>query len=235
MLAAVSRVIVATACMGIPAVAWALSLESNNLLELSRRSKFAVIGTVDHLEACPTELGHIFTYVTFSQTQTLEKEDGANARDAPDQFTLRVPSGMVDGMTEVVTDGPIFRRGERVILFLTRDPQQQVPIVNGANGVFLVDPGGSVRAYSSWPIAAIDRNFDVVLDPTYRPTPEDFRHWDSKMVAVGQEPERTLGLGTPPPQPAPLRPMDLDSFTSHLGEAWQRADQLGRLPEKPDY
>jgi hypothetical protein len=194
-----------------------------------------VVAKVERVESCIDRLGSIFTYVTFSQAETLEKEGAAGAPDAPGEFTLRVPGGMVDGMVEVVTDAPVFRPGDRVLLFLTRDPQQQVPVVNGAQGVLLITPAGFVLAYSGAPVVGVDKEFRVLLDGSYRPSPADARHWDPNMVAVWKEAEPARGPGMAPPAPRPRPPMSLSSFRVQLRRAWQEADRIGRLPEKLDY
>lgn len=207
-----------------------------NLLDLARHAKFAVIGVVaDRFSVCPTEGGHIFTYITFSKVKTLLKEGGPAAKDAPEQITLRIPGGMVDGRVEILTDAPIFRAGEEIMLFLTRDPQQQVPIVHGSNGVLLIEDGKLIRSYAGPYVTKVGKNFEVQLDPAYKPDPKYLRHWDPNMVAAWKPAGESKGLGRSPSPVIVGEPMRLKEFTRHLERAWEAADKMGRLPKELDY
>jgi hypothetical protein len=205
----------------------------SNLFDFSRHAKYVVSARVDRLQTCPSRDGNLFTYVFFNDVETLEKE--SDSKPAPRELILRIPGGMVDGMVEIVTDAPVFRSDERVLLFLTRDPQQQVPIVFGAMGVFLLTDQRTVRSHGGPAITEINKQYDILLDPIYKPEPRDARHWDPNMVAVRKEAERSVPLGTAPPQVQPHRAMQLDEFRTHLKNAWREADRVGRLPKELDF
>jgi hypothetical protein len=130
----------------------------------------------------------------------------------------------------VVTDAPIFRAGERSILFLSRDPSQQVPIVHSADGVFLVEDD-RVRSYAGPYVTSIDPKFGIQLDPGYKPDMKHARHWDPNMRAIWKEPEMNEPIGKPQPQTSkPGEPLRLQEFVEALEPAWAMAERMGRLP-----
>jgi hypothetical protein len=122
------------------------------------------------------------------------------------------------------------------MLFLTRDPQQQVAIVNVANGVLLLQDDKTVRAYSGAPIVGVDKDFSLSLDPAFKPDPEFARHWDPNMRAVWVEPEKSEPIGeSKAEEPRPANPISLEEFNRYLEKAWSAADMHGRLPVELDY
>ncbi|HUP47624.1 MAG TPA: hypothetical protein VNA04_02425 [Thermoanaerobaculia bacterium] len=201
----------------------------SNLLDLSRRARYAVVADVTGHQTCPTADGHIFTYVSFANVKTLESEVGT---PAPESIILRIPGGMIDGIVVMVTDAPVFRAGDRVLMFLTRDPQKQVPIVRGVAGVFLLPHDDTVRLMEGQPVILVDQIFDLTLDPWHKPSVEYARHWDPNMKAVIVDPPEWEPGNDPPP--AQQKPLTFDQFRARLADAWREADRLGRLPKVLD-
>ncbi len=207
------------------------SAEKYNLLGLSRLSRFAVTGIVSDLVACLTKDGHLFTYVVFKEVRTLQKE---GQDDAPSELILRVPGGMAYGRVEIVTDAPVFRLNEHVLLFLTRDTQQQVPIVQGVNGVFFIEEE-HFRSYGGPLVIDVGNTFDIGLDSNYEPSTKHARHWDPNLRAVRQGASSTTSpIGVVRPNVIEqIQPLNQQSFFEHLDRAWAEADRLGRAHVDP--
>lgn len=207
----------------------------HNLLKLSQRSKYIVTGTVSELISCPTKDGHLFTFVRFTKVKTLQKEGESKAKDAPKELILRIPGGMAYGRIEIVSDAPIFRKNEQVLLFLTRDPQQQVPIVQGTYGVLFLDGGERIRSYDGPLITGIRKDFNFELDAGYKLNIKHARHWDPNMRAIWKSPAQTKPLGKPQVKQARLgKPIQFKEFLGHLKKAWNVANEKGKLPVELD-
>lgn len=199
-----------------------------NLAELSRQASHVIAATAGEFITCPTKEGSLFTYIMFKDIRNLQQEKGV--RELPQDLILRIPGGMAHGRVEIVTDAPIFKAGDRAILFLSRDPSQQVPIVHSADGVFLIEDDG-VRAYSGPYVTSIDRESVIELDPGYQPNVEHARHWDPNMRATWNEPESNKPIGKPQPtKRESAKPLGLSEFVEELERAWAMADRMGRLP-----
>ena len=217
-----------------------VGLSPRNLLSLSRHASHAVTGVVTTQIACPTEEGSLFTYVVFDDVRPLGTEGDS---DTPRELVLRVPGGMAHGRVEIVTDAPIFRKGDRVLVFLSRDPQTHMPIVGGAFGVFLIESGDLIRSYSGPNVVGISDNYDIELDPNHKLDPAHLRHYDPNMRAVVNDPRTAPGIGTTQKekQAAARRAMSIKEFAEKLDAAWSTADRLGRIPssisfdERPPY
>lgn len=206
-----------------------------NLLSLSQRSKYIVTGKVTELIACPTKEGHLFTFVRFTNVKTLQKEDGANAKDAPNELILRIPGGMAHGRVEMVSDAPVFRMDEQVVLFLTRDPQQQAPIVQGTFGVLLLEGDDRIRSYYGPLITGISKDFKLNLDPTYKFDPKHARHWDPNMRVAFKSPDKAEPLGKPQVKQVETgKPIQFEKFLGYLKKAWSEASEMGKYPVELD-
>jgi hypothetical protein len=68
--------------------------------------------------------------------------------------TLRVPGGVVGRDRWVMVDAPTFAPGDRAVLFLKRDPQNQWRPVGLNAGVYRVQPDATGRAVIAPPVAA---------------------------------------------------------------------------------
>ncbi len=207
------------------------SVDEYNILGMSRLSQFVVTGSVSDLVACLTKDGHLFTFVVFREIRTIQKEGKA---DAPSDLILRVPGGTAYGRVEIVTDAPVFRLNEQVLLFLTRDPQQQVPIVQGVNGVFFIEDE-QIRSYGGPLVIGVGNTFDIELDGNYEPDPKHARHWDPNLRAVRKGARATTSpIGTiRSKRPERRQPLNQKSFFERLDRAWAEAGRLGRTNIDP--
>lgn len=80
---------------------------------------------------------HIVTFVTF-------KIDDAIKGAVNESYTIRMFGGTLDGQTIEVTDAPIFKVGDRDIVFVENNGSQFIPLVGIMHGRFRIqtDAGG---------------------------------------------------------------------------------------------
>jgi hypothetical protein len=72
---------------------------------------------------------HIMSYVTFNVEDTMKGNAGSS-------YTIRMLGGTVDGETMGVSDAPLFKNGDREILFVQNNGTQFVPLVGIMHGHF---------------------------------------------------------------------------------------------------
>ena len=203
-----------------------------NLLGLSLQASYVVTATATDFISCPTKEGSLFTYVVFRDVNTLQQE--IDSETVPALLLLRIPGGMAHGRVELVTDAPVFKVRDQVILFLTRDPQQQVPIVEGTRGVLFIE-NNRVRSYAGPSVTGIGKDFRIELDPGYKPKRKHARHWDPNMKAVWRAPKASTSIGNPQPKEKRRRQaLSLEQFSKQLSKAWVAADGIGRIPKRLD-
>ena len=73
----------------------------------------------------------IVSYVTFSVDEAIKASPGAS-------YTMRMLGGTVNGETMGVADAPVFKRGDRDILFVENNGTQFIPLVGIMHGRFRV-------------------------------------------------------------------------------------------------
>ncbi len=210
------------------------ALSAQNLLSLSRHASHAVTGVVAKLIACPTKEGSLFTYVVFDDVRPLNQEGESKT---PRELILRMPGGMSHGRVEIVTDAPIFREGDRVLLFLNRNPQSHMPIAGGAGGVFLIHSDDTVRTYWGPNVVGVSDDFTIQTDPGYRLNPKHLRHYDPNMQAVVVNPEPVQGINASQDKDAAesVPAISIKEFAELLQEAWRAADRKGRVPARVNF
>jgi hypothetical protein len=93
---------------------------------------------------------HIVTFVTFQIDDPIKGEPNQS-------YTIRMFGGTLDGQTIQVTDAPIFKIGDRDILFVEHNGTQFVPLVGIMHGRFRIqsEAGGreSVAKDNGAPVA----------------------------------------------------------------------------------
>ena len=80
----------------------------------------------------------IVTFVTFKVDDTLKGDAGAT-------YSIRMLGGTVDGRTMEVTDAPMFKVGDRDLLFVENNGRQFIPLVGIQHGRFQVQKDQSGR------------------------------------------------------------------------------------------
>lgn len=102
--------------------------------QLVGQAEFVFEGTVTGLR--PQWMGegaerHIVTFVTF-------RIDDSIKGNLDESYTIRMFGGTLDGHTMEVTDAPVFKVGDRDILFVENNGTQFVPLVGIMHGRFRV-------------------------------------------------------------------------------------------------
>ena len=92
---------------------------------------------------------HIVTFVTFDVARVLKGE-------AASPLTLRVLGGTVGTQTMEVADAPVFRVGEREILFVRNNGRQFIPLVGIMHGQYRVNDTDHVTDHARRPIARVE-------------------------------------------------------------------------------
>ena len=91
----------------------------------------------------------IVTYVTFNVVRALKGGDAA-------PVTLRVLGGTVGTETMEIADAPVFRVGEREILFVRNNGRQFIPLVGIMHGQYRVDEADWVTDHAGHPLARVE-------------------------------------------------------------------------------
>lgn len=111
--------------------------------QLVNQAQLIFQGTVTDLR--PQWMGegaerHIVTFVTF-------KIDDAFKGALNQTYTIRMFGGTLDGQTIEVTDAPIFKVGDRDVLFVENNGTQVIPLVGIMHGRFRIqtDAGGQEK------------------------------------------------------------------------------------------
>ena len=102
--------------------------------ELVEQAQVIFQGTVTDVQSQWAGEGaerHIVSYVTFRVDESIKQEPGAT-------YTLRMLGGTVNGETMGVADAPVFKKGDRDILFIENNGTQFVPLVGIMHGRFRV-------------------------------------------------------------------------------------------------
>lgn len=98
-----------------------------DITELARQADTIVLGTVTHQEsAWDAQHTSIHTDVTVAVERAIVGTPGS-------EVTFRVRGGVIDGMGMRTSNDPVFRDGERVLLFLdtTSEPARVVGLEQG--------------------------------------------------------------------------------------------------------
>ncbi len=95
------------------------------------------------------EKRRIVTYVTFNVVRVLKGE-------AASPFTLRVLGGTVGTETLEVADAPVFRIGEREVLFVHDNGRQFIPLVGIMHGQYRVDAADRITDHAGRPVAQVE-------------------------------------------------------------------------------
>lgn len=104
--------------------------------ELVEQAQLIFQGTVTDVQSQWAGEGtqrHIVSYVTFRVEESIKHESGAS-------YTLRMLGGTVNGETMGVADAPLFKKGDRDILFVENNGNQFIPLVGIMHGRFRVRP-----------------------------------------------------------------------------------------------
>lgn len=92
---------------------------------------------------------HIVTFVTFNILRVLKGE-------AASPFTLRVLGGTVGAETLEVADAPVFRVGERELLFVRNNGRQFIPLVGIMHGQYRVDDADRMSDHAGHPLVRVE-------------------------------------------------------------------------------
>lgn len=135
----------------------ATTVEKMSLRDLAKKSDAIVLARVEDQSARYEANKEIFTYITL---RVLEPVKGPKKDDV---ITIRQLGGTVDNIASIVPGTPNFKKGEEVVLFLTRkdgagypwvmglqqgkysvseDERGQKNVRNEIDGLALVAPGG---------------------------------------------------------------------------------------------
>jgi hypothetical protein len=131
----------------------ALPLAASQFIEmpfdrLARESSLIVRGNVEHTWSAWDDAHEvIFTYATIRVHRYFGEATG------PDTLVVREVGGTVDGYTQEAIGFPMVRRGESVVLFLTKWDDSADFRINAFNqGKFLVQQRGGVEVLVSDPV-----------------------------------------------------------------------------------
>ena len=103
------------------------------------------------------EQRRIVTYITFNVVRLLKGE-------AASPYTLRVLGGTVGTQTMEVADAPVFRVGEREILFVRNNGRQFIPLVGIMHGQYRVDNTDRVTDHAGRPLISVE---DIAAPQTF--------------------------------------------------------------------
>jgi len=112
--------------------------------ELVRMADGVVLGTVESVVSRRDERKHIATYVTLTDLDLLTGSYQGKT------LTLRFAGGAAENEIVEVEGSPTFHAKERVILFVSGNGEQLVPVLGWGQGVFRVvrDPQGGPEVIS---------------------------------------------------------------------------------------
>src|SRR5262245_27427143 len=115
-----------------------------NFDELVRMADGVVLGTVESVVSRRDERKHIATYVTLTDLDLLTGSYQGKT------LTLRFAGGAAENEIVEVEGSPTFHAKERVILFVSGNGEQLVPVLGWGQGVFRVvrDPQGGPEVIS---------------------------------------------------------------------------------------
>lgn len=135
-----------------PPAARATSVVAPTFDQLVTRADCVFTGDVTGLRSEWTgegETRHIVTFVTFNVVHVLKG-------DAATPFTLRVFGGTVGTERMEVADAPVFRVGERQILFVHHNGRQFIPLVGIMHGQYRVSDTDRVTDHAGRPVARVE-------------------------------------------------------------------------------
>jgi hypothetical protein len=134
-------------------LALAVPLSASQFIEMpfdrvAREASFIVRGNVEHTWSAWDEAHEvIFTYATLRVTRYFGEATG------PDTLLVREVGGTVDGYTQEAIGFPMVRRGENVVLFLSKwDDSADFRIHAFNQGKFLVQNRAGIEVLVSDPI-----------------------------------------------------------------------------------
>jgi hypothetical protein len=152
--------------------------------ELVEQAQFIFEGTVTDVRSewiGEGALRRIVSYVTFRVEEAIKSEPGAS-------YTLRMFGGTVNGETMGVADAPLFKRGDRDILFVENNGSQFIPLVGIMHGRFRVlkDPVTHREIVTT-------NAGDAVTDVAALGKDHAHEHLDSPRFNMTATPENALG------------------------------------------
>ncbi len=141
----------ATAALYLPG-AGATSVIAPSFDDLVTKADCVFTGDVTGLRSEWTGEGEkrrIVTYVAFNVVRVLKGE-------AASPYTLRVLGGTVGTETLEVADAPVFRVGEREVLFVHDNGRQFIPLVGIMHGQYRVDAANGITDHAGRPVARVE-------------------------------------------------------------------------------
>jgi len=121
-----------------------------SLLKLINNATLVIDGYIESIEFCPQTIkgSAQFSFVTLSIGEVVVGKYSGS------KITLPFVGGVMDGVVQIVSGVPLFRQGERVVLFLGEGKLN--PVVEGETGVFPIIPEGIVTSYEGLPMINLD-------------------------------------------------------------------------------
>ena len=140
------------ACTLFTVPAQATSVVAPSFDDLVAKADCIVTGEVTDLRSEWTGEGpqrHIVTFVTLDVRRVLKGEVAS-------PLSLRVLGGTVGTKTMEVADAPVFRVGEREILFVRNNGRQFIPLVGIMHGQYRIDDGDHVTDHAGRPLVRVE-------------------------------------------------------------------------------
>jgi len=127
-------IIVLALLIEIPFTTFALSqIQPMSTQQLTEQSTAVVLGTCEQMESYWTDgNSKIFTRIKIRGQQYLKGDLGAEAE-------ITVPGGQIGNTIYEVTDMPVFRKGEEVLLFIWSHPTGKQLVIGGTQGKFSIE------------------------------------------------------------------------------------------------
>lgn len=107
--------------------------------ELIMEADGIIIGTVTDIQAHVDETGDIYTFVMLNDLDIIYGDFGGK------EFTIRLEGGQIENQGLHVVGSPDFRRKERVVLFVTGNGREIVPLVGWSQGLYRVSTDQKYR------------------------------------------------------------------------------------------
>ena len=120
--------------------------------DLVTKADCIVTGEVKDLRSEWTGEGaqrHIVTFVTLNVLRVLKGE-------AASPLTLHILGGTVGTKTMEIADAPVFRIGEREILFVRNNGRQFIPLVGIMHGQYRLDDADHVADHAGRPLTRVE-------------------------------------------------------------------------------
>lgn len=197
--------------------AHATVLVYKDLDDLVREADGVVIGTVRRVESADLGTGNVYTFVTLGELELL------HGRHDREELTLRLEGGRVGRYGVRVEGSPSFAPGQRMLLFLSGNGRDPVPLVGWGQGLFRIvsEPGVpepvvtdelgnrvlGVEGRRLLTERAIRRDVPVVGEP---------RLYEQESEPADTRVEESTGGDTRPERPARGRPLTLGEFRRAL-------------------